>query len=130
MYSPGRASSAGTGGRTATSVCWNAVYRPARDVPEERVLIWRVQMGNLRVRKAERAEPHPCSQRWLLFAETLNTNALEQVDQLPSLSRVKRGHHLLAELALECLPLLDVAPPRRRELDQRRSTIARCRSTR
>ncbi len=66
----------------------------------------------------------------LLLAETLSANPLEQRDQLSSLSRFEWGHDLLAELALECLPLLDVAPPRRRELDQRCSTISRCWPTR
>src|SRR5260370_34557237 len=54
-----------------------------------------------------------CPRRCLLLAETLGTNALEQFDQLSSLSRVERGHNLLAELALEGLPLLDMAPSSR-----------------
>ena len=65
----------------------------------------------------------------LLLAETLTANPVEQLDQLSSLSRFERGNDLLTELALECLPLLDMAPSRRGELDQRCSTIARCWST-
>src|SRR6266536_5652251 len=76
------------------------------------------------------ATPMAAGVAGLLLAEDLSSNPLEQLDQLPSLSSVERGHDFLAELPLECLPLLDMAASCRRELDQRRSAIARCRSTR